>query len=256
MDRCNKYQTKQYNHPHTTRTLDGGQYLAGWPLRKTIRSSESMRKGMEIWSVNKSIKITITIIRRLRYDRHQSREIRRIVIVSTIKLRHLFLMLISVLVSTTSPSVFPGGYILQRVQNSLTRIVFMGGASGSRGQLPPSVALALPLPPSCPSPPSSPPPQLSSMHSSRALPWLISAPTCPVFCPPPPMTVLRLIAYMAHSDPFRSQPHWLPVHRRTRYISDSSKKTMTWAQIIMLNCNVYIHQPRPPNRNWCGGNML
>ena len=47
MNRYNDYQTKQYTHTHTARALLGGQYLAGWPPRKTIRSSESMRKSIE-----------------------------------------------------------------------------------------------------------------------------------------------------------------------------------------------------------------
>ena len=53
----------------------------------------------------------------------------------------------------------------------------MGGASGGQwGSCPPSVPW--PCPPSCP-------PQLSFMHISKALPWLISAPTCSAPCPPP-----------------------------------------------------------------------
>ena len=40
MDRYNICQTK-----HTAHTLVGGQYLAGWPPRKTIRSSDSTRKA-------------------------------------------------------------------------------------------------------------------------------------------------------------------------------------------------------------------
>jgi hypothetical protein len=59
MDRYNKYQTKQYTpaHAHTARTLVGDQCLAGRPPKKTIRSPESMRKSIEIWSVNKYITI-------------------------------------------------------------------------------------------------------------------------------------------------------------------------------------------------------
>ena len=34
-----------HTHTHTAHILVGGQYLAGWPPRKTIRSSESTRKA-------------------------------------------------------------------------------------------------------------------------------------------------------------------------------------------------------------------
>ena len=40
---------------HTVHTIFGGQYLAGWSPRKTIRSSDLMRPNVEIWSVNKYI---------------------------------------------------------------------------------------------------------------------------------------------------------------------------------------------------------
>jgi hypothetical protein len=60
MDRYNKYQTVHtHTHTHTAHTLVGGQYSAGWPPRNTIRSSESMRRSIEKWSVDKYIKITI-----------------------------------------------------------------------------------------------------------------------------------------------------------------------------------------------------
>ena len=56
MDRYNKYQTKQYTHAHThthtAQTLVGDQYLAGWPPRKTIRSSESMRNNRISYKMN------------------------------------------------------------------------------------------------------------------------------------------------------------------------------------------------------------
>ena len=48
--------TKQYTHIHT---LVDDQYLAGWPPRKIILSSESMCKSIEIWSINKYIIIII-----------------------------------------------------------------------------------------------------------------------------------------------------------------------------------------------------
>ena len=47
MDRYNKCQTKPYTRTHTAHTLVGGQYLAGWPPRKTIRSSDSTRKALK-----------------------------------------------------------------------------------------------------------------------------------------------------------------------------------------------------------------
>ena len=59
MDCYNKYQKEQYSH--IARTLVEGQYLAGWPPRKTIRSSESMRENIEIWSGGKYIIITIKV---------------------------------------------------------------------------------------------------------------------------------------------------------------------------------------------------
>ena len=65
------------------------------------------------------------------------------------------------------------------VQNSLA--VLAGGAGS---QLPPTH----PVPWPCPPPAA--PPQLSSMHSSRALPWLISAPTCPALAPLAPLPPL------------------------------------------------------------------
>jgi hypothetical protein len=41
MGRYNKYRTMQYTHIHShTHTRDVGQYLAGWPPRKTIRAYE------------------------------------------------------------------------------------------------------------------------------------------------------------------------------------------------------------------------
>ena len=43
----NTRQSSTHAHTHTAHTLVGGQYLAGWPPRKTIRSSDSTRKALK-----------------------------------------------------------------------------------------------------------------------------------------------------------------------------------------------------------------
>ena len=51
----------KYTHTHTpAHTLVGGQYLAGWPPRKTIRSSDSTRKALKYGALTNIYHIIIS----------------------------------------------------------------------------------------------------------------------------------------------------------------------------------------------------